>query len=78
MVREKIGVSEIRAVGRVVNGVGESVVKEARKRVVEAAEAIGEIVEITGSLLTKNLENQFSSKNNQDLMFRMLGKFYLL
>ena len=58
MVREKIGVSEIRAVGRVVNGVGESVVKEARKRVVEAAEAIGEIVEVTGSLLTKNLENQ--------------------
>jgi len=42
----------------VVNGVGESVVKEARKRVVEAAEAIGEIVEVTGSLLTKNLENQ--------------------
>ena len=33
-------------------------VKEARKRVVEAAEAIGEIVEVTGSLLTKNLENQ--------------------
>ena len=55
MVRE---VSEIRAVGRVVNGVGESVVKEVRERVVEAAEAVGEIVEVAGSLLKKNLENQ--------------------
>ena len=41
-----------------VNGVGESVVKEVRERVVEAAEAVGEIVEVAGSLLKKNLENQ--------------------
>ena len=50
----KIGAPEMRAVGRVVNEVRGSVVKEVR----EAAEAVGEIVEVAGSLLKKTIEKR--------------------
>ncbi|CAG8523447.1 3410_t:CDS:2, partial [Paraglomus occultum] len=52
----KIGAPQMWAVRRVVNEVRGSVVKEVRERVVEAAEAVGEIVEVAGNLIQKEHE----------------------